>query len=176
MHGEAAGVFAHPVPAVEITGAVVDIDIPVQVHVSDAADLSVQDHLPQFFVGGRVPVVERADHFSFGIFFRFQDPHGVGGIGGHGFFADHIQTMSKPADHIVHMCAVDTGHDQHIRLLFCQHFYKFRIQISRHIHGSGHPFPANLKSARIDIQHTDQLRTVGERFQHGTYKHCHGSV
>ena len=179
VDGKTSGVFAHTVPAVEVAGAVFDVDIPGQVDVGDATDLAVNDQFTQLAVDGVVTVVEGTDKFAFGVVFGFDNATGIGDVGGHRLFADDIETEFQTADDVVDVVAVFANNKNGIDLLFFDHAVKdlFPVVEGHRIfsnvlalHFRNQIF-ANLETQRVDIQHRDQLGAMAEALHHGTDVH-----
>ena len=166
VDGQAAGIFPHSVPAMEIAGAVFDVDVPGQIDVGDSAEFAFEDHFAVFSAERRVTVVESANDFAFGFFLGFHHFQGVGGVGGHRFFADDFEVMFQTAEDVIDVSAVHAGHDDGIGFLFSDHFFKVGGEILRSVLGFGNQLFANFEAKRVNIQKTDQFGTMSELVHH----------
>ena len=175
MDGKAAGVLAHPVPTVEIAGAVFDVDVPGEVHMGDPSNALFQQQFPQFPVDRGVAVIEGADDFPFGLLFGLTDPDHILDIGAHGLFADDIEIVLQPLEDVVHMKTVFAHDKEGVRFGLFDHFFHLIGPILRKILGFGDLFLADFEAQRVDIQKADHLGGIREIFDDRLDKHSDGS-
>ena len=171
VDGKTSGVLTHTVPAMEIAGAVFDVDIPVQIDMGDTADLAVNDHFTDLGVDGVIAVVEGADEFTFGFLLSFHHLESVSGVGGHGLFADDINIVTQSADDVFNMETVHADDQNGIGFGLSHHLVKVCSHVFGHILGFGNSVFADLETQRIDVEHTDQLSTMLELTEHGADVH-----
>ena len=174
VDGKTSGVLTHTVPAMEIAGAVLDVDVPVQVNMGDFTDLALDDHLTDLGVDGVVAVVEGADDFTFGFLLSFHDLESISSIGGHGLFADDVDVISKTAGDVFNMETVHADHEQSIGSGFGDHLVKIGGSIFGDILGFGHSIFADLEAQGVDVKHTDQFGAMFELTEDGADVHIDG--
>ena len=166
VDGERAGILAHPVPAVEVAGAVLDVDVPVEVDVRDAPDASGQDKLADEAVLRVVAVVERARHLALRGLLRLADADAVLPVRRHRLLRDDVQILLQRLDDVVRVEAVLRHHKHRIWLRLLDHPVELLRHERRDARRLRQVTAADLEAQRVDVQQTHQLRLVPELAVH----------
>ena len=112
---EAAGVRKDGVPAAKIVGAVLRIEIPVEVDRDDLADRAGDQQLLDALRGRRIAIVEGDVDAPAGAALRFEDAAAVFRGCRHRLFGDHVGAGFEPRHHHVGVGVVGRADDEQYR-------------------------------------------------------------
>ena len=118
---QAARMGHEGVPAAEVVGAVLDIEIPVEVHRNHVADRAGQQHLLDRSGCRREAVVEAHIDASARAALGFENSPAHLRRCGHRLFREHVDPCFKRVDDHLGMGVVARANDQHIGTRFGQH-------------------------------------------------------
>jgi len=113
---ERTAVLYVPMPSAEVTRAVVDVEVPVEIDAGDFADPLVVQELFYGGVVGAVAVVEGYEDFLAGTFLGIEDRLAFRRVGGHRLFGDDVGTGLHGLDYENIVGAVHRGYDDPLGL------------------------------------------------------------
>ena len=162
VHEQAAGMRRQRVPAAEIVGAVLDVEIPVEIDRGDVADDTRQQQFLDGAGGRREAVVEGDVDAPPGAALGIEDPAARRGRRCHRLFADHVDAGLERADDQVGMGIVAAGDDQRVGPRRCQHLGA--VGKDRRVDADRRPRP--FQPHRVAVAKPDELdpfAAIGEQ-------------
>jgi len=121
---QGAAAFAQAVPAPEIGGAVVCIQIPVKVHGGYLAQRLGGQQFFDFRKVAAVAVVESYVNLSAALFFGTKDAPAFVLVDGHRLFRDDLRAHLEPLDNELMVCAVHGGYNDGVGPGLVHHLFK----------------------------------------------------
>ena len=115
VHQEAAAARLEAVPAPEVVGAVVHVEVPVEIDRQHAADLAVEQQLLDLLVLRRIAQVERHDDLAPVPLFRIEHRLTLRLVDHHRLFGDHVDPAIERVHDVAAVEGIDGRDDDHVR-------------------------------------------------------------
>ena len=145
------------VPAAEIGGAVVDVEVPVEIHRGDLADALLHQQFLHLLPLGRIAVVERDGDVFAREGLRVEDGLALDLVGGHGFLGDDIAPHLHPLDDKLVVRGVYRGDDDGVRLRLADHL----LEVGERRALDADVLFTEFQAPRVDVAQADELHLVG---------------
>src|SRR5271166_228694 len=157
VHEQATGICLVAMPAAEIVGAVMRVELPLEIDRGDMPDDARLQHLLQQGTRRRIAVVEGDCYRSSARLSRCDNPAAGLGIDRQRLLGDHIGAKLQRTHDIEAVRVIRDGHNDTLGRRFSQHAVKIVSRVNRHLDaGIRRDRDSARKASRIGIAKADQ--------------------